>query len=318
MQAPDGEWFVTVMTDDLIYEGTHAAISLAYKKPCIDLLTPEPTARFLEVTHDRYAAKLGKDLGRYFVSTFTDEPSLQNLWFRPMPYRVLPWSLTFESEFQKRRGRALRPLLPALVTDAGPIGARARYDFWNTVGELVSENFFGQLNVVRLATTSSRRPPAGRRESGGPRAALRRLLPLRPSARCASIDCLTSLPPGVPWYIARMIGSIADLEGLHHTMCEVSDHSQRYRPKGDTRPIQVVTEDESAAPQPAHLGRHQHPHQLLLLQRPQRRPVASAQYACRALPDPAARRSPSDRHRRALPDREHLDRLHAGLSRRKF
>ena len=122
-QAPAGEWFVVVMTDDLIYEGTHAAISLAYKKPCIDLLTPEPTARFLEVTHERYAEKLGPDLGRYFVSTFTDEPSLQNYWFRPMPYRVLPWSLTIEREFRQRRGRELRPLLPALVAEAGPAGA---------------------------------------------------------------------------------------------------------------------------------------------------------------------------------------------------
>ena len=103
-QAPAGDWFVVVMTDDLLYEGTHAAISLAFKKPCIDLLTPEPAARFLEVTHDRYAEKLGKDLGKTFVSTFTDEPSLQNYWFRPMPYRVLPWSLTFEREFRKRRG----------------------------------------------------------------------------------------------------------------------------------------------------------------------------------------------------------------------
>lgn len=161
-----------------------------------------------------------------------------------MPYRVLPWSLTFESEFlQKRRGRALR-LSMALVTDAGPIGARARYDFWNTVGELVSENFFGQIqtwcarhNILSgglLAEESSGHVPLYgdffRRVCDG--------------SMCPSIDCLTSLPPGVPWYIARMIGSIADLEGYTYTMCEVSDHSQRYRPKGDTRPIQVVTEDE--------------------------------------------------------------------------
>ena len=59
-----------------------------------------------------------------------------------------------------------------------------------------------------------------------------------------SIDCLTSLPPQVPWYVARMIGSIADLEGRTVTMCEVSDHSQRYRRPGDTRPIRIVTEDE--------------------------------------------------------------------------
>ena len=68
--------------------------------------------------------------------------------------------------------------------------------------------------------------------------------------RCArrldapSIDCLTSIPSEVPWYIARMISSIADLEGRTVTMCETSDHSQRYRPKGDKRPVRIVTADE--------------------------------------------------------------------------
>jgi len=244
-QAPAGDWFVVVMTDELIYEGTHAALSLAFKKPCIDLLTPEPTARFLEVTHERYAEKLGQDLGRYFVSTFTDEPSLQNLWLRPMPYRVLPWSLSIEREFAKRRGRALRPLLPALVADAGPAGARARYDFWNTVGELVSENYFGQIQTWCHKHNLL---------SGGHLLMEESLVGHVPLYghffRCVrrldapSIDCLTSLPSQVPWHVARMIGSAADLEGRTVTMCEVSDHSQRYRPKGDTRPVRIVTEDE--------------------------------------------------------------------------
>ncbi len=243
--APEGDWLVVAMTDDLIYEGTHAALSLAFKKPCIDLLTPEPTARFLEVTHARYAEKLGPDLGQYFVSTFTDEPSLQNLWFRPMPYLVLPWSLTIEREFRQRRGRDLRPLLPALVADAGPAGARARYDFWNTVGELVAENYFGQIQTWCQAHNL---------RSGGHLLIEESLISHVPLYghffRCVrrldapSIDCLTSLPPQVPWYIARMIGSAADLEGHTVTMCEVSDHVQRYRPAGDTRPVRVVTEDE--------------------------------------------------------------------------
>jgi len=244
-QAPAGDWFVVVMTDDLIYEGTHAAVSLAYKKPCIDLLTPEPTARFLEVTHERYAEKLGPDLDRYFVSTFTDEPSLQNYWFRPMPYRVLPWSLTIEREFRQRCGRELRPLLPALVAEAGPAGSRARYDFWNTVGELVAENYFGQIQTWCRKHNLL---------SGGHLLMEEGLVGHVPLYghffRCVrrldapSIDCLTSLPPQVPWFIARLIGSAADLEGRTVTMCEVSDHSQRYRPQGDTRPIRIVTEDE--------------------------------------------------------------------------
>ena len=149
------------------------------------------------------------------------------------------------SEFRKRRGRELRPLLPALVAEAGPAGARARYDFWNTVGELVSENYFGQIqtwchkhNILSGGHLLMEEGLVGH-------------VPLYGHFfRCArrldapSIDCLTSLPPQVPWHVARMIGSIADLEGRTVTMCEVSDHSQRYRPAGDTRPIRIVTEDE--------------------------------------------------------------------------
>lgn len=243
--APADEWFVTLMTDDLIYEGTHAAVSLAYKKPCIDLLTPEPTARFLEVTHDRYAEKMGPDLGSYFVSTFTDEPSLQSFWFRPMPWRVLPWSLTLEQEFRKRRGRALRPILPALVADAGPAGAKARHDFWNTIGELVSENYFGQIqawcrkhNILSGGHLLMEEGLVGHVPLyGNFFQCVRRL-------DAPSIDCLTSLPHEVPWFVARMIGSVADLEERPVTMCEVSDHSQRYRPQGDATPIRIVTEDE--------------------------------------------------------------------------
>ena len=244
-QVPEGEWYVVVMTDDLIYEGTHAAVSLAFKKPYINLLMQEPTARFLEVNHDRYAEKLGNDLGQYYTATFTDEPSLMSLWMRPMPYRVLPWSATLAAEFRKRSGNDLLPLLPALVAEAGPRGAKARYDFWNTVADLVSANFFGQIqtwcHTHKLASGGHLLMEEG----------MVGHVPLYGDFfRCAryldapSIDCLTSLPPEVPWSIARMISSIADLEERPVTMCEVSDHSQRYRPKGDARPVRLVTEDE--------------------------------------------------------------------------
>ncbi len=244
-QAPAGDWLVVAMTDDLIYEGTHAAVSLAFKKPCINLLMPEPTARFLAVTHDRYAERLGRDLGRCFTATFTDEPSLMNLWMRPMPYRVLPWSETLAAEFRKRSGVGLLPLLPALVAEAGPQGARARYDFWNTVADLVAENYFGQIQSWcrrhKLASGGHLLMEEG----------LAAHVPLYGDFfRCArrldapGMDCLTSLPPEAPWSIARLIGSIADLEERPVTMCEVSDHCQRYRPGGDQRPVRTVTEEE--------------------------------------------------------------------------
>ena len=74
-QPPPGRWHVLVVTHDRLYEGTHAVSNLAEKMPYINLLMAEPTKRFLEVTHQAYADRLGTDLGKLFVSTFTDEPA---------------------------------------------------------------------------------------------------------------------------------------------------------------------------------------------------------------------------------------------------
>ena len=76
--APEGHWRVLAITEDRLYEGTHADGNLWQKLPYVNLLQPEPTKRFLDLTHDRYAARFGGDLGKDFVATFTDEPSLMS------------------------------------------------------------------------------------------------------------------------------------------------------------------------------------------------------------------------------------------------
>ena len=244
--APAGRWEVMAITESPLYEGTHAEGNLWQHIPYVNLLEPEPTARFLELTHARYARALGSDLGKYFAATFTDEPSLMSCFLRPMPYRPLPWAPNLPVEFRRRRGYALDAnVLPALLVEAGPVGAKQRYDFWRTVGELVSENYFGQIRAWCRRHNLA---------SGG-----HLLMEESPVAhvplygdffRCArrfdapGIDCLTSLPPEVPWYIARLLASAGELEGRTQVMCETSDHSQVWRPAGDTRPRRVVTEAE--------------------------------------------------------------------------
>ncbi|MGQ9732436.1 MAG: glycosyl hydrolase, partial [Candidatus Zipacnadales bacterium] len=247
-KPPEGAWHVMVITEERLYEGTHAALSLADKLPYINLLMPEPTQRFLEVTHAEYAKRLGDDLGKYFVSTFTDEPSLMSLFLRPMPYKVLPWAPNLPQTFHERRGYELEPVLPALigniVVEGRPV-QQVRYDFWLTVAELVSENYFGQIqdwcNQHNL-------------RSGGhllwEESLCNHVAFYGDFFRCLrrmdapSIDCLTSIPAHVPWQIARLIGSAADLDGRLYTMSETSDHAQRYRPQGDERPVVQVSENE--------------------------------------------------------------------------
>lgn len=244
--ASPGRWHLMVITESRLYEGTHADGNLFKHTPYINLLRPEPTRRFLEVTHQRYAERLGNDLGKYFVATFTDEPSLMSCFLKAMPWRPLPWSPNLPVEFKRRRGYALDAVgVPALIASAGSRGEQIRYDFWLTVGELVSENYFGQIqNCCRRLNVPS----------GGHLLMEESLVSHVPFYgdffRCArrldapSIDCLTSLPSEVPWPIARMLASAAELDGRRIVMSETSDHSQRWRPPGDPRPVRVVTEAE--------------------------------------------------------------------------
>jgi len=243
--APAGEWRIMAITEDRLYEGTHASVALADKQPYINLLDAAPTARFIELTHQAYAGRLGQDLGKYFIATFTDEPSLMSLFMRPRPYRPLPWSAGFAREFRSRRGYAIEPLLPALAANAGPKGARARYDFWLTVGELVSENFFGQIrdwgrkhNIPSGGHALLEEPILMHVPCYGDLFRCERMLD------APSLDCLTSQPPYVHWFSARLVSSAGELEGRADNMCETSDHAQRYRPKGDTRPVVPVSEEE--------------------------------------------------------------------------
>ncbi|MCA9427954.1 MAG: hypothetical protein KC994_22945, partial [Candidatus Omnitrophica bacterium] len=132
-----------------------------------------------------------------------------------------------------------------LVADAGPGGRAARYDFWRTIGELVSENYFGQIQTWCHEHNTRSGGHLLMEESllshvplyGDLFQCLRRL-------DAPSMDCLTSIPSAAPWYVARLVSSAAELEGRTVTMSETSDHVQRYRPKGDDRPRRVVTEDE--------------------------------------------------------------------------
>jgi len=244
-QAPEGRWRLLAVSEHRLYEGTHADQNLWEKLPYVNLLEAGPTARFLELTHAAYARRLGRDLGRFFQATFTDEPSLMSMYFQRQPFRPLPWSPQLPEAFRRRRGYDLEPILPSLVADTGPETARHRHDFWMTVGELVSENYFGQIQDW----CRGHGVPSGghllAEEGLTSHVAL-----YGDFFRCLrrfdapGIDCLTSVPAEVPGHIARLAASAAELEGRSLVMCETSDHGQVYRLPGDQRPKRIVTEEE--------------------------------------------------------------------------
>lgn len=243
--APPGEYKVFIVVESNLYEGTHSELNLWQKIPYINLLQKEPTERFLELTHQQYAERLGGNLGQFFEATFTDEPSLMSLYLRQMPWTILPWADNLPSEFKRRRGYDIMKTIPALFSELDENYEKRRYDFWLTIGELVSENYFGQIRDWCRKHNI---------ESGGHLLAEENIVNHVPlygdffrsiqMLDAPGIDCLTSIPSEVPWYIAKLAQSAAQLQGRKIVMCETSDHIQTYRPKGDKRPKRIVTESE--------------------------------------------------------------------------
>lgn len=89
---------------------------------------------------DRYL----RDVGEPLVKAFGPTP----------PYAVFcdslevydsDWTPDFLDQFRARRGYDLRPLLPALAVDAGPISAALRHDWARTLTDLLDERFIGPV-----------------------------------------------------------------------------------------------------------------------------------------------------------------------------
>lgn len=55
------------------------------------------------------------------------------------------WTHDFPAQFLKRRGYDLRPWYPALFDNADPNSGNVRVDYWNTVGDLFSQEFVKNL-----------------------------------------------------------------------------------------------------------------------------------------------------------------------------
>ncbi|MCD9020268.1 glycosyl hydrolase [Cohnella silvisoli] len=96
----------------------------------LDVMNPEAVRAFLDMTHERYAARFGSLFGSTVAGVFTDEVSLTN------PFDcgpdTIPWTKGFERVFAEANGYDLIPHLSELVADLG-ISRKVRYDYWRTL-----------------------------------------------------------------------------------------------------------------------------------------------------------------------------------------
>jgi hypothetical protein len=239
--VPPGCWQLLAVSEDRLFDGSQVDFSgVPEHAPYVNLLDPATVSAFLQLTHDAYAKELGPDLGSWFVSTFTDEPSLLASYYaRAMPWSPIAWHPRLATEFAARTGRELVPELPLLFAD-GPGAERTRYAFWQTVAEAFRENYFGRIR----SWCRERHIPSGGHLLleedirfhvslyGDFFACLREL-------DVPGIDVLSCDPAHSPWFTARLASSAAELEGGSLVMSESSDFSEMWaKPPRPVSPAQ--------------------------------------------------------------------------------
>ena len=110
------------------------------------VVEPGATQRFLDLTHEAYASRLGGALGTTVRIAFTDEPGLP----RDVPGRSLAWASDFDAEFRRRKGYDIAPFVPALLADADgadPALGRVRVDVQDVKADLFVERYLAPLRV---------------------------------------------------------------------------------------------------------------------------------------------------------------------------
>ncbi|HYF96262.1 MAG TPA: glycosyl hydrolase [Symbiobacteriaceae bacterium] len=110
-----------------------------------DVLNPAATAKFIEMTHEKYKAAVGDQFGKTVPGFYTDEPAIHYFEVRCNNY-VVPWSKQMFKIFREHNGYDLRPYLPALFLNMGERTAKIRYDFWNAISAQYARSFYKPIH----------------------------------------------------------------------------------------------------------------------------------------------------------------------------
>lgn len=244
-KAPSGEWTIFAVTKYRLYEGYQAAIKGGGKVGANypSLIMREVTDAFIRITHEKYADYMGEDLGKYFTSTFTDEPSSMAVQFHTYAYNhaVLPWQEVLSEEMEMRYGYRPEEKLVELYFDEGPLGQKVRYQYFHTVGYLMTQNFFIPIKEWCEAHQF---------QSGGHLLLEETMIAHVPlygnimqcfrAMHAPGIDILSCFPDQMPVHSPKLASSSAELMGHTRVMAEPCPVADRAVLDGKETPAESV------------------------------------------------------------------------------
>lgn len=127
--APAGEWELLVIVESEIRDFKYYGY---YMDPC----HAGAVQSFIDVTYERYAQEVGDLFGTTIRGFFSDETGFLG---------NIPWSRSLEEVFAKRNGYALLPHLDLLLQSGAAGAPRFRYDYFQTLHELLRERYHAPI-----------------------------------------------------------------------------------------------------------------------------------------------------------------------------
>lgn len=146
----DGAWrlcaFATVIRNtDNGAQGTMSQFKHSGRYP--DLMNPDAVASFINKMHAPIVAQIS-NLPSKVEGFYANEPNLLQLHWsqqRESPFACLPWTAALPGKFKQMHGYDLLPVMAALYGGEDTASRRVRMHFHQTVAELFSKNFAGQI-----------------------------------------------------------------------------------------------------------------------------------------------------------------------------
>ena len=148
-----GSWRFAVFAEFLLDEATQAQSTMGQFGQTghyPSLLNKEACAKFVEVTHQAYADYIGTDGLANVDAVYTGEANLMsNYWpsSGKAQYKYTPWEASVIAKFQEMHGYAIQPNMDALFSGDSDAAKTIRLHYFQTVAQLVSENYGGQITA---------------------------------------------------------------------------------------------------------------------------------------------------------------------------
>ena len=150
---------VSVINDKIAFEGksgdwtayvycvTRYNYSFEWNSSYPNILNRDAVARFIEVTFDTYEGAI-EDFPQVIEAVFDDEAQLlanHHIMPQGLTNPVIPYDYDIFDTFAAKYGYDVRPLLPLIYSGESALALRVRAQFYAHVGDLVSENYYGQI-----------------------------------------------------------------------------------------------------------------------------------------------------------------------------